>query len=62
VLGRDLAPELFADAMALMNRILPAPTTPEGDQARPGRQSESSWAPSPLTTSTYDAANDNNEL
>jgi NAD(P)-dependent dehydrogenase (short-subunit alcohol dehydrogenase family) len=62
VLARDLAPELFADAMALMNRILPAPTTPEGDHARSGRQSESSWAPSPLTASTYEAANDNNEL
>jgi len=62
VLAHDLAPELFADAMALMNRILPAPTTPDGDQARPGRESESRWAPSPLTAPTYEAAHDNNEL
>jgi NAD(P)-dependent dehydrogenase (short-subunit alcohol dehydrogenase family) len=62
VLARDLAPELLADAMALMNRLLPGPTTPEGDRARPGHESESRWAPSPLTASTYDAANENNEL
>jgi len=62
VLAHDLAPELFADAMALMNRILPSPTTPDGDQARPGRESESRWAPSPLTAPTYEAAHDNNEL
>jgi NAD(P)-dependent dehydrogenase (short-subunit alcohol dehydrogenase family) len=62
VLARDLAPELFADAMALMNRLLPGPTTPEGDRARPGHESESRWAPSPLTASTYEAANENNEL
>src|SRR2546425_3386928 len=62
VLAHDLAPELFADAMALMNRILPSPTTPDGYQARPGRESESRWAPSPLTAPTYEAAHDNNEL
>jgi short-subunit dehydrogenase len=62
VLAHDLAPELFADAMALMNSLLPSPTTPDGDQARPGRESESRWAPSPFTEPTYEAAHDNNEL
>jgi NAD(P)-dependent dehydrogenase (short-subunit alcohol dehydrogenase family) len=62
VLARDLAPELFADAMALMNRLLPSPTDADGDRARQGRESESRWAPSPLTASTYKAADDNNEL
>ena len=62
VLAHEIAPELFADAMALMNRLLPGPTGSDGDRARPGRESESGWAPSPLTATTYAAAEDNNEL
>jgi NAD(P)-dependent dehydrogenase (short-subunit alcohol dehydrogenase family) len=61
VLAHDLAPELFADAMALMNRLLPAPTGHDGDHARAGRNSESRWAPSPLTTPTYEAAHEHNQ-
>jgi NAD(P)-dependent dehydrogenase (short-subunit alcohol dehydrogenase family) len=62
VLARALAPELFQDAMAMMAGLLPGPTGPEGDVARPGSESESSWAPSKLTAPTYRAAEANNEL
>lgn len=63
ILARHLAPEVFADAMALMNRLLPEPAAPaDGDAGRPGRESESEWAPSTLTKPTYEAAERNNEL
>lgn len=61
ILARTLAPELFADIMTLLNNLLPGPT-PGGDQAKPGSESESEWAPSRLTESTYQAAERNNEL
>ncbi len=62
VLARAIAPELFQDAMALMNGLLPGPSTTDGDEARPGRESESEWAPSRLTAPTYKAAEENNEF
>lgn len=62
ILARHLAPEVFADATALMNRLLPGPALAGGDAARPGRESESEWAPSKLTKPTYEAAERNNEL
>jgi short-subunit dehydrogenase len=62
VLARAMAPELFQDALALMNGLLPGPSTADGDDARPGRESESKWAPSKLTATTYAAAERNNEL
>ena len=61
ILARTLVPEIFADAMALLNRLLPDPV-PDGDEARPGKESESEWAPSKLTEPTYQAAAQNNEL
>jgi NAD(P)-dependent dehydrogenase (short-subunit alcohol dehydrogenase family) len=61
ILARTLAPELFADTMTLLNRLLPEPA-PGGDEARPGRESESEWAPSKLTEPTYRAAERNNEM
>ncbi|HUR19832.1 MAG TPA: SDR family NAD(P)-dependent oxidoreductase [Vicinamibacterales bacterium] len=61
ILARTLAPELFSDVMVLLNRLLPAPA-PDGDQSRPGRESESRWAPSKLTEPTYRAAQQNNEM
>jgi short-subunit dehydrogenase len=61
ILARTLAPELFADVMALMNNLLPGPAA-DGDAARRGRESESEWAPSKLTATTYKAAEANNEL
>jgi NAD(P)-dependent dehydrogenase (short-subunit alcohol dehydrogenase family) len=62
ILARTLAPEMFADAMTLTNTLLPSATGREGDTERPGRASESEWAPSTLTASTYAAAERNNEL
>jgi short-subunit dehydrogenase len=62
VLARAMAPELFQDAMALMNNLLPGPSATDGDEARPGRESESEWAPSALTATTYKAAEENNEM
>ena len=62
VLARTVAPELFQDAMAMIAGLLPGPAGPDGDVARPGRDSESEWAPSKLTAPTYKAAEENNEL
>jgi NAD(P)-dependent dehydrogenase (short-subunit alcohol dehydrogenase family) len=64
VLLRYAAPELFASMMAFTSRLRPAPApTTEGDEARPGRESESEWADpaATLTAPTYKAAEDNNE-
>jgi len=65
VLAKQLAPELFADAMAFINGMLPPPAPgSDGDVARSGRESESEWAaPSAtLTAPSYKAAAENNEL
>jgi NAD(P)-dependent dehydrogenase (short-subunit alcohol dehydrogenase family) len=61
ILARTLAPELFADVMTMINRLLPGPV-PGGNEARKGRESESEWAPSALTKTTYAAAEQNNEM
>jgi short-subunit dehydrogenase len=60
ILLRTAAPELFADLMDQMARLLPGPA-PDGDDARPGRESQSGWAPSLLTTLSDRAAHHNNE-
>ena len=60
ILARTTAPELSADIMATMNALLPGPA-PDGDEARPGRESESKWVPSVLTTLTQSAEKANNE-
>jgi NAD(P)-dependent dehydrogenase (short-subunit alcohol dehydrogenase family) len=60
ILARTAAPELFADLMSLTTRLLPGPVA-GGDVAKPGTESESAWAPSPLTATTYEAAEENNE-
>jgi NAD(P)-dependent dehydrogenase (short-subunit alcohol dehydrogenase family) len=62
ILARTLAPETFARAMQLTNAVLPSATGPAGDVPKLGRDSESTWAPSALTTATYAAARRNNEL
>jgi NAD(P)-dependent dehydrogenase (short-subunit alcohol dehydrogenase family) len=62
ILARTLAPELFADAMSLIHRLLPPPAGRDGDEPRLGRESESEWAPSALTEPTYKAAEKNNEF
>ena len=40
VLARTAAPELFAEAIALINRLLPGPSARDGDVTREGRESE----------------------
>ena len=64
VLARTMAPELFADAMALINQLLPGPSMSDGDEARLGRENESELAGPrlPLTAPTYRAAEENNEM
>jgi len=57
----ELAPACTARMMALVTRLLPGATGPEGDRAKRGRESESSWAPSVATTLTDRAAVLNNE-
>jgi NAD(P)-dependent dehydrogenase (short-subunit alcohol dehydrogenase family) len=62
ILARTMAPELFARAMSFINGLLPPPTGVDGDRIKLGRESQSEWAPSKLTTATYRAAAENNEL
>jgi NAD(P)-dependent dehydrogenase (short-subunit alcohol dehydrogenase family) len=64
-IGKEIAPELFADVMTFISDMLPPPAPgAEGDIPRPGRESESKWAaPSAtLTAPTYKAAQENNEM
>jgi NAD(P)-dependent dehydrogenase (short-subunit alcohol dehydrogenase family) len=56
------APGSIARLLALANRLLPRPTGAEGDRHRRGRQSESKWAPSPVTALSDRAAVLNNQL
>ncbi len=65
VVAKEIAPELFADAMTFISDMLPAPApSADGDIARPGRESESKWAAptATLTAPTYKAARENNEM
>ena len=64
VLARTAAPELFAETMTLINRLLPGPTSRAGDEAQRGRDNDSRLAGpgSPFTGSTYSNAERNNEL
>jgi NAD(P)-dependent dehydrogenase (short-subunit alcohol dehydrogenase family) len=55
-------PSTFVTLASVANRFLPAPTGASGDAARLGRDSQSSWAPSPLTTLSDRAAERNNEV
>jgi NAD(P)-dependent dehydrogenase (short-subunit alcohol dehydrogenase family) len=57
-----LAPSLTARALELAARLLPGPADADGDEARPGWQSTSRWAPSLLTRLADEAAVENNEL
>ena len=62
VLARTMAPQLFSDAMSLIQRLLPQPVGSEGDVAAPGRSVGSQWASSPILSTMYAAAQKNNEL
>ncbi|MFL6194814.1 MAG: SDR family NAD(P)-dependent oxidoreductase [Thermoanaerobaculia bacterium] len=57
-----LAPNLTARLLELAVRLLPEPSPGDGDQAKPGWQSSSRWAPSWLTRLSDEAAVENNEL
>ena len=56
-----LMPSTFVTLASLTNRFLPPATGASGDQARLGRDSQSDWAPSTLTTLSDRAAERNNE-
>jgi NAD(P)-dependent dehydrogenase (short-subunit alcohol dehydrogenase family) len=56
-----LAPGLVAEMMSVVTRILPQPTDAAGDIAKRGRETQSRWAPSVLTTFSDRAALANNE-
>jgi NAD(P)-dependent dehydrogenase (short-subunit alcohol dehydrogenase family) len=58
----SLFPGLTAEAMRLMNRLLPAPADTHGDYARTGWESQSALAPSLLTRLADQATQDNNGL
>ena len=62
ILARTVAPELFADAMAFMNQLLPEPVGREGDQPRSGLESESNLLPGAVIERTRRTAERNNEL
>ena len=58
-----LLPGLTARALELVNRLLPAPSSEaDGDEAQPGWQQPTRWAPSRLTRLADEAAVANNEL
>jgi len=61
---RQLFPELFADMSGLVNMLLPGARGEDSIGARraKGRESESGWSPSVLTTLTESAAERNNEV
>ncbi len=58
----ELAPGLTARMMAIVNRFLPDAAPGGSPEARSGRESESKWARSRLTSLTYQAAERNNEM
>jgi short-subunit dehydrogenase len=62
ILARTVAPELFARAMSLVNRMLPEATGPDGNRTEDGRTAGSAWASSKVLAPTYAAAQRNNEL
>jgi NAD(P)-dependent dehydrogenase (short-subunit alcohol dehydrogenase family) len=57
-----LMPDTFVQLASGANRLLPAPSGPEGDEARLGRDSTSPSVPSMLTALSDRAAARNNEL
>ncbi len=62
VLARTLAPELFADAMSLVHRILPRANGVRGDVAQVGRAAGAGWSSSVILAPMYAAAQRNNEM
>ena len=52
ILARAMVPELFEEAMSLINRLLPPPDGRDGDAPQPGRSTGSDWAGSKLLAPT----------
>ncbi|HEY0510676.1 MAG TPA: SDR family oxidoreductase [Thermoanaerobaculia bacterium] len=61
-IANTLAPNATARLLELAARMLPGPSGADGQEARPGWQSTSRWAPSLLTRLADEAAVENNEL
>jgi NAD(P)-dependent dehydrogenase (short-subunit alcohol dehydrogenase family) len=61
VMLNTLAPELTAEVLAAVNRLLPGMSA-GGSETKKGYESESAWSPSWLTFLTEQAAQRNNEL
>jgi NAD(P)-dependent dehydrogenase (short-subunit alcohol dehydrogenase family) len=61
VLARTIAPQLFSDAMTLVQRLLPRAVGPEGDVSQPGYAIESKWLASTVLTPMHATALENNE-
>ena len=62
VLASTLLPGVTARALMLFNRLLPRPTTEQGNQLKTGWESQSRWAPSLLTRLSDHETRENNEL
>ena len=62
VVANALLPEATALAMRAANELLPRAIDESGDEAHSGWQSQSRWAPSPLTRLSDRAAAANNEV
>lgn len=60
-MANALLPSMVTSALALTNRLLPKPSSENGDEARSGWQSVSSLAPSVVTQLADRATADNNE-
>jgi NAD(P)-dependent dehydrogenase (short-subunit alcohol dehydrogenase family) len=62
-IANTVAPNLVARLLELAARLLPGPSeNGDGEEARPGWQNTSRWAPSLLTRLSDEAAVENNEL
>ena len=62
-IANTVVPNLTARVLELVARLLPEPSTDgDGQEARPGWQQSSRWAPSFLTRLSDEAAVENNEL
>lgn len=61
-IAAGLAPNLIAEAMAVVERVLPRPTGPTGDEPRRGDDSRPRWLPRIATRLADRAAERNNEV
>ena len=61
VFANALSPEVTANLLSVTNRFLPGMNPVDGDEAKQGREVDSSWAPSPLTILSDRAAKRHNQ-